>query len=261
VDPARLEALLRGVAEGAVSVPSALDALRTFPYDDALEYARLDTHRALRTGQPEVVFCPGKTPGQCAEIAVRLSASGSVVLLTRATSEVAGAVRDANPTAVYHETSRCVTVGPLPEPREGEGYVALVSAGTADGPVAAEAEVTLRAFGVACRPVADVGVAGLHRILAVRPILDDAVCVVVVAGMEGALASVVGGLVACPVVACPTSVGYGASFGGVSALLTMLNSCAAGVAVVNIDNGFGAACLAHRIVRSARRGEESARVD
>lgn len=252
MDRARLESLLGNVASGTVSVSAALEALKTFPYDDTLEFARLDTHRALRTGHPEVVFCQGKTAEQCVRIAARLSETASVVLMTRADAEVGSVVTEALPAAIYHRTSRCITVGTLPEPNESAPYIALLSAGTADQPVAEEAEITLRAFGVHCRRAADVGVAGLHRLLSIRPLLDAATCVIVVAGMEGALASVVGGLVACPVIACPTSVGYGASFGGIAALLTMLNSCAAGVAVVNIDNGFGAACLAARIVQATK---------
>lgn len=256
MDTARLEALLRDVRAGATSVEDALGALRNFPYDDSLSFARLDTHRALRTGFPEVVFCQGKTPEQCAAIAVRLRQAASVVLLTRASSEAAAAVTEALPSgdAVYHREARCIVAGspPLISP-EQPVYVVVASAGTADVPVAEEAVLTLETLGSRTLRLYDVGVAGLHRLLAHRETLAGAACVVVVAGMEGALASVVGGLVSCPVVACPTSVGYGASFGGVAALLTMLNSCATGVTVVNIDNGFGAGYFAHLVAAPLTR--------
>lgn len=253
MDRSRLEALLQAVRNGETSVDSALDSLRGFPYDDSLGYARLDTHRSVRTGFPEVVFCQGKTTEQCVAIAARLSETASVVLMTRASAEVGAAVTAWLPQAVYHEAARCIVVGMPAEPAASAPYVVVASAGTADLPVAEEAVVTLTAHGSRVERLYDVGVAGLHRLLDRREILQNAVCVVVVAGMEGALASVVGGLVACPVVACPTSVGYGASFGGVSALLTMLNSCASGTAVVNIDNGFGAGCFAHLVASAAAR--------
>lgn len=250
MDTVRLENLLKNVASGETTVDAALSALRTFPYDDTLGYARLDTHRAVRTGVPEVVFCQGKTVDQCVAIARRLSETADVILMTRASADVGAAVREAIPNSHFHEMARCVIIGNPPTPNPDAPYVAVVSAGTADLPVAEEAVTTLTALGTPIRTAYDIGVAGLHRLLDQRPLLESAACVVVVAGMEGALASVVGGLVACPVVACPTSVGYGASFGGVSALLTMLNSCATGVAVVNIDNGFGAAYFAHLIAKS-----------
>ena len=253
MDTARLETLLRDVQRGATSVEGALGALRDFPYDD-LGFARLDTHRALRTGFPEVVFCQGKTTEQCVAIARRLSESADRILMTRATTEVGEAVTRALATATYHVMARCIVVGdaPAPPPQEA-GYVAVASAGTADMPVAEEAAVTLETMGSRVVRVYDVGVAGLHRLLDKRDVLAGARAVVVCAGMEGALASVVGGLVACPVVAVPTSVGYGASFGGLSALLTMLNSCATGVAVVNIDNGFGAGYFAHLVAAPTPR--------
>lgn len=249
METARLESLLTEVAAGRSTVADALSTLRGFPYDGELGFARLDTHRALRTGDPEVVFCQGKTVGQCVAIAERLAQTSSRVLMTRASAEVGEAVRVVLPQAQYHELARCITLGELPQREPDAPYAAVVTAGTADLPVAEEAAITLRVMGTAVRTAFDVGVAGLHRILDVRPLLDGATCVVVIAGMEGALASVVGGLVACPVVACPTSVGYGAAFGGLAPLLTMLNSCASGVAVVNIDNGFGAGYFAHCIVR------------
>jgi hypothetical protein len=251
MDRARLENLLRAVQSGETGVADAMESLRGFPYDDSLGYARLDTHRAVRTGHPEVVFCQGKTVGQCVAIAERLAEMAPVVLLTRASAEVGAAVTARLARATYHEAARCVVVGTPPDPPANAPYVAVASAGTADLPVAEEAIVTLQTLGSPVERLYDVGVAGLHRLLDRRAVLDGAACIVVVAGMEGALASVVGGLVACPVVACPTSVGYGAAFGGVAALLTMLNSCATGVSVVNIDNGFGAGYFAHLVASSA----------
>ena len=214
------------------------------------DYARLDTDRAARTGDPEVVYGAGKTPQQLVEILRTLHAAhpDRAVLATRVADDAVEAVRTALPGAVVDPVARAVTVGPLPEPR---GTVSIVSAGTSDAPVAAEAALTARVYGAGVRLVTDVGVSGLHRILAAREELLAADCLVVVAGMEGALPSVVGGLVGVPLVAVPTSVGYGASFGGVAALLGMLNSCAPGVTVVNIDNGFGAGVFAARVARNA----------
>jgi pyridinium-3,5-biscarboxylic acid mononucleotide synthase len=216
-----------------------------------LGFARLDTDRAARTGDPEVVYGAGKTPAQVVEILHTLRATHPerAVLATRLSDPVIEAVVAQVPDAVVDEVARAVTVGPLPV---AQGTVAVVSAGTSDAPVAAEAALTARVFGAGVRTVNDVGVAGLHRILSVRDELVSANCLVVVAGMEGALPSVVGGLTGVPLVAVPTSVGYGASFGGVAALLAMLNSCAPGVTVVNIDNGFGAGVFAARVARNAR---------
>jgi hypothetical protein len=216
-----------------------------------LGYARLDTARAARTGDPEVVYGAGKTPEQVVEIlrVLREAHPDRAVLATRLADEAVEAVAAAHPEALVDDLARAATLGPLPVPR---GAVAVVSAGTADGPVAAEAALTARVHGAGVQVVTDVGVAGLHRLLAVRDDLAAADCLVVVAGMEGALPSVVAGLVGVPLVAVPTSVGYGASFGGVAALLAMLNSCAPGVSVVNIDNGFGAGLFAARVARNAR---------
>ncbi len=215
-----------------------------------LGWARLDLDRAARTGDPEVVYGSGKTPEQVATILRRLAEAhpGRAVLATRLDDATRAVVGSTVAGAVIDPTARCATLGPLPEPA---GTVVVVSAGTSDGPVAAEAALTARVHGAGVQVVQDVGVAGLHRLLAVRPQLEAADCLVVVAGMEGALASVVGGLVGVPVVAVPTSVGYGASFGGVAALLAMLNSCAPGVTVVNIDNGYGAGVAAARVARRA----------
>ena len=215
------------------------------------DFARLDTDRAARTGDPEVVYGAGKTPGQVVEILRTLHDAhpDRAVLATRLADDAVDAVLEALPGAVVEPVARAVTLGPLPSPR---GNVTIVSAGTSDAPVAAEASLTARVFGAGVRVVTDVGVSGLHRVLAARDELLEADCLVVVAGMEGALPSVVGGLVGVPLVAVPTSVGYGASFGGVAALLAMLNSCAPGVTVVNIDNGFGAGVFAARVARNAR---------
>lgn len=216
-----------------------------------LGYARLDTDRAARTGDPEVVYGAGKTPGQVVEILARLHAAHPehAVLATRLADDAIEAVLAAHADAAVDPVARAVTLGPLPVPR---GTVAVVSAGTSDAPVAAEAALTARVYGAGVNVVNDVGVAGLHRVLAAREELLTADCLVVVAGMEGALPSVVGGLTGVPLVAVPTSVGYGASFGGIAALLGMLNSCAPGVTVVNIDNGFGAGVFAARVARNAR---------
>ncbi|MGI9155446.1 MAG: nickel pincer cofactor biosynthesis protein LarB [Marmoricola sp.] len=216
-----------------------------------LGYARLDLDRARRTGDAEVVYGAGKTPEQVVGILTRLLESDPdrAALATRLSDEARDAVRSALPEAIVDDVARAATLGPLPEPR---GMVVVVSAGTSDAPVAAEAVLTARVHGADVAAISDVGVAGLHRLLAVRDRLAEADCLVVVAGMEGALPSVVAGLTGVPLVAVPTSVGYGASFNGLAALLGMLNSCAPGVTVVNIDNGYGAAVHAARIARNAR---------
>lgn len=248
MDVRAIEDLLHAVREGTLSVEEALQRLRALPYEN-LEFARIDTHRALRTGFPEVVFCQGKTPEQVLAILERLSNRHRKVLATRATSELAAIVKERFPQVRYHETARILVLGEseaeaiVPQDR----YVLVVAAGTSDLPVAEEAAVTASEMGSRVERLYDVGVAGLHRLLSQSEMLFGAYVVVVVAGMEGALPSVVGGLVSRPVIAVPTSVGYGAHFGGLAPLLAMLNSCAPGVAVVNIDNGFGAGHLAHLI--------------
>jgi NCAIR mutase (PurE)-related protein len=220
------------------------------PRTDDLGFARVDLDRARRTGDPEVVYGAGKTPEQVVAILGSLHAAhpDRAVLATRLDPEALAQVADAIPDATLHPVARAVTLGSLPV---GRGTVAVVSAGTSDAPVAAEAALTARVYGAGVEVIEDVGVAGLHRLLAVKERFDDADCLIVVAGMEGALPSVVGGLTGVPLVAVPTSVGYGASFGGLSALLAMLNSCAPGVTVVNIDNGFGAGVFAARVARAA----------
>jgi pyridinium-3,5-biscarboxylic acid mononucleotide synthase len=252
----QLRDLLDAVRSGAASVDQALEQLRTLPFED-VGFAHIDHHRQLRCGFPEVVFAQGKTPAQTAEIMARLVARGSSAMATRATPKHHAAVLRALPAATYHEAARIILGGAMPESAPGH-YVAVVSAGTSDIPVAEEAALTAEFFGNRVERVYDVGVAGLHRLLAHHHVIDRAAVVIVVAGMEGALASVVGGLVTAPVVAVPTSIGYGASFGGLAPLLTMLNACASGIAVVNIDNGFGAAYFASAITRTmAQPGGES----
>ncbi len=254
MDDSEVRALLADVAAGRVPVDDAVRTLAAGPlagpgFTD-LGFAKLDTHRGLRTGDPEVVYGAGKTCAQSLALLRALQAAPGrrPAVATRLDAETLAAVRAELPDAVVDDEARCVAVGELPSTR---GTVCVVAAGTSDGPVAAEAAFVARAFGAAVTRVDDVGVAGLHRLLDARPALDRADCLVVAAGMEGALPSVVGGLVGTPVVAVPTSVGYGVSLGGFAALLAMLSSCAPGVTVVNIDNGFGAGVFAARVARRA----------
>jgi pyridinium-3,5-biscarboxylic acid mononucleotide synthase len=238
--------LLRQVADGSLGVAHALDALAVEP-TESLGFATIDHHRALRQGFPEVVYGAGKTPEQIREIASRIVARGEGVLVTRIANDAAALLASSMPNVELNALARTALVrseSPVPC---ATGTVAVVTAGTSDLPVAEEAAVTLDALGDCVMRVTDVGVAGIHRVLAKHKELMSATVVIVVAGMDGALPSVVGGMVRAPVIAVPTSVGYGSSFGGLAALLTMLNSCAAGVTVVNIDNGFGAAVAASRI--------------
>lgn len=244
MDPVKLRALLEEVRAGRLSPVEALERLRGLPYED-LGFAKVDLHRALRAGAPEAVFCQGKNPAQIVAVLGRLAARHDNVLATRAAPEVAAAVEAAGLPHRYHAEARVVVVRPAPT--DAVGLVAVVSAGTSDLPVAEEAAVAAEALGNRVERVYDVGVAGLHRLLDHHHVLAEANVIVAVAGMEGALPSVVAGLVDRPVIAVPTSVGYGASFGGIAALLAMLNSCAPGVSVVNIDNGYGAAVQANQI--------------
>ena len=246
MDRQALRQLLEDLQAGRVGVEAAVTRLRDLPYED-LRFAKVDHHRALRAGAAEAVFCPGKTPAQVVEIVRRLAEHHPNVLATRADAEVARALAAAGLPHVYHEAARLAVV--RPERGEGVGLIAVVSAGTADLPVAEEAALVAEALGNRVERVYDCGVAGLHRLLDHYDLLAEANVIVAVAGMEGALPSVIGGLVDRPVVAVPTSVGYGASFGGIAALLAMLNSCAPGVSVVNIDNGYGAAHQASQINR------------
>ena len=240
-----LRDLLNEVRAGTRTVESALDRLRDLPFEN-LGYARLDHHRALRTGFPEVVFCEGKRVDQIVEILERLEQKHSSVLATRASREVFDAVVKRSPAATYFEDARIIQVG-VNGAQPTETTVLVVCAGTADVPVAEEAAVTAKALGSRVEKLYDVGVAGVHRLLAEREKLNSANVIVVVAGMDGVLPTIVGGLVAAPVIAVPTSIGYGTGLGGVGALMTMLNACAPGIAVVNIDNGFGAGYLGHLI--------------
>jgi len=252
MDTHRLKRLLKEVKSGEMQVDQALDSLRTFPYDD-IGCAKLDLHRGIRTGFPEVVFCQGKTCQQSVEIVKRLAANHAKVLATRVPPDVAEKIAGAVPGCTYHGDARILVVAQPGEKTDNFAkdakYVMVLCAGTADISVAEEAAVTAESMGSRVERSYDVGVAGLHRLLDQREMIMQANVLIVVAGMEGALPSVVGGMVSCPVIAVPTSVGYGASFGGLSALLAMLNSCAAGVAVMNIDNGFGAGYFAHLVNR------------
>jgi pyridinium-3,5-biscarboxylic acid mononucleotide synthase len=247
MDAVSLDALLRGVADGSVPVSAAVERLSALPTSD-LGYAQIDTHREVRTGWPEVIYCPGKTPEHIRGIAAdMLARPGGPVLATRASAEDAAFCADLG--GDYDAVGRVLTFRRAVEDAP-IGHVAIVTAGTADIPVAQEAATVADAMGIKVTRVTDVGVAGLHRTLAAQETLRAADVVIVVAGMEGALPSVIGGLVASPVIAVPTSVGYGASFEGLSALLGMLTSCAPGIAVMNIDNGYGAAVHAARILRT-----------
>lgn len=242
-----IEELLRGVKEGKVSVDTAMQQLRHLPFED-LGYARVDHHRNLRNGFAEVIYCAGKTVDQVKGIASSLLRNGSNLLATRAGEDIFQAIKTIHSGAVYHPLARLVVVEQQ-KPAAISGTILVVSAGTSDIPVAEEAAVTAEALGNRVQRLYDVGVAGIHRLLASLELLEEARVIIAVAGMEGALASVVGGLVDKPVIAVPTSVGYGANFGGLAALLAMLNSCASGISVVNIDNGFGAGYLASLINR------------
>ncbi|NMB12434.1 MAG: nickel pincer cofactor biosynthesis protein LarB [Firmicutes bacterium] len=243
-----LERLLERFRAGETDIDSVIKYIRRLPYDD-LGFAKVDYHRTVRQGFPEVIYCASKTTDQVKEIFARLAKQSDTVLATRANKEMAVAVKSIVPAAEYHEASRLITLGWKPTPESVAGEVAVVCAGTSDLPVAEEAAITAEIMGSRVTRVNDVGVAGLHRLFGELHRFEQARAVVVVAGMEGALASVVGGLIDKPVIAVPTSVGYGAAFGGIAALLGMLNSCAAGVSVVNIDNGFGAGYTAHLIAR------------
>ena len=240
-----LDALASGAIDAAEAETRLLDLIRRAPFED-LGFARVDHHRAARQGFPEVVYGAGKTPAQIAAITERIAAAGDPILVTRTTGEAFDAVRAVVPDAVWHETARTIA-RPSANMPPGRGTILVAAAGTSDLPVAEEARVAAATLGNNVDALYDVGVAGLHRLLAERERLDAARVAIVIAGMEGALPSVVGGLIRTPVIAVPTSVGYGASFGGLAALLGMMNSCASGVAVVNIDNGLGAAVVAHLI--------------
>ena len=249
----KLRSLLTALQEGKYDVEQTLDRLRLFPYED-LGYAKVDHHRQLRKGFPEVIYCPGKTAEQVVEIIHRLLAFPGNIIATRAKPAIFAAVHDVFPAAQYHELPRTITIE-RDRSLYGNGTILVISAGTADLPVAEEACLTAQLMGNTVERLYDVGVAGIHRLLDNSTQIFRAAVIIVVAGMDGALPSVVGGLVGCPVIAVPTSVGYGAGFNGLAPLLTMLNSCAGGVSVVNIDNGFGAGYCAALINRGGARGK------
>lgn len=253
MDINRIQETLEAYRRGDLTTRQAVDALKQLPYETVGQYAQVDHHRSLRTGFPEVIFSSGKTPEQIVQIFKRLAAQNDRVLATRLQPEVYEEIRERLPEAVYHAAARALYLDRRPDAVKREGIV-VVTAGTADVPVAEEAALTAELMGNAIQRVYDVGVSGLHRLLDHLPALQGARVLIVVAGMEGALPSVVGGLVSGVVIAVPTSVGYGASFGGLAALLAMLNSCASGVAVMNIDNGYGAGVLASRINRLGQEG-------
>ena len=251
MEEARLRRLLDRVAGGKLGVAEALERLKVLPFED-LGFAKVDHHRAIRRGFPEVIFCEGKTAAEIVKIAKNVTAGGANLLATRCDAALFRKISPALPGAVYHREGRLFAIERAKAKRLG--LVAVVSGGTSDRPVAEEAALTAQYLGCAVDRLYDVGVAGIHRLLSSWERVRAADCIIVVAGMEGALASVVAGIADAPLIAVPTSVGYGASFGGLSALLTMLNSCAGGVTVVNIDNGFGAGYAAATIIRRASGG-------
>jgi hypothetical protein len=250
-----LKKLLDAVRQGSVSIDDAVKKLEGLPFED-LDFAKPDTHRPLRCGFSEVIYCPGKTPTQITSIARRLAKTGHPVLLTKADEEAYEAAAKARPSAVYHPEARLVVIPAKNRPKP-IGLVSVVSAGTTDIPIAEEAALTAEVMGARVERLYDVGVAGVHRLFAHTSELAEAKAIVAVAGMEGALPSLIGGIVSCPVIAVPTSVGYGANLGGITALLGMLTSCAPGVSAVNIDNGFGAGYIAATINRQAAKPRDS----
>ncbi|MEM9904077.1 MAG: nickel pincer cofactor biosynthesis protein LarB [Cyanobacteria bacterium P01_D01_bin.44] len=257
--PSILQDLLNAVAQGNLSPDAAFDKLKHLDYESVEDFAKIDHHRALRTGFPEVIWGQDKTIEQLIKIFQTMQPRSPVVMATRIQPQIYGELRESIPQLCYYETARICALRPDTLTPQYPGTIGILTAGTADLPVAEEAAVTLELSGFQVSRLWDVGVAGIHRLLNNRQVIHQSEVLIVVAGMEGALPSVVAGLADCPVIAVPTSVGYGASFGGVSALLTMLNSCAAGIGVMNIDNGFGAAVLAGQILRTASRVGERGR--
>ena len=256
MNPDVLQSLLQAIAQGEVSPDKALEKLKHFSFESVEDFAKIDHHRHLRTGFPEVIWGPGKTPEQITQIIKVMASRSPVVMATRIESSVAEQLQDQLPNLIYYPMARICALKTDEIPVIGRGIISVLTAGTADLPVAEEAAITAQLCGFSVQRLWDVGVAGIHRLLSHRKLIAQADVLIVVAGMEGALPSVVAGMVDCPVIGVPTSVGYGASFGGIAPLLTMLNSCAAGVGVVNIDNGFGAAILAGQILRTAQRLNE-----
>jgi hypothetical protein len=251
--PENLKSLLESVANGTISPDTAFESLKDLAYESVGEFAKIDHHRHLRTGFPEVIWGPGKTPEQIAQIMEVMRHRTSVVMATRIQPDVYSILQKKVRGLQYFELARICAIIPHEIQPRFPGEIGIVSAGTADLPVAEEAAITAQLYGFRVQRLWDVGVAGIHRLLNNRHLLNSASVLIVVAGMEGALPSVVAGLADCPVIAVPTSIGYGASFGGLAPLLTMLNSCAAGIGVVNIDNGFGAAVLAGQILRTSEK--------
>lgn len=256
MDPKKIRKLLMDVKSGKTEPDQALDALKNLPFED-IGFAKIDHHRSLRTGMPEVIYAPGKTGSQIVKIAARMKKDGIDVLITRTDDKTYKTIKKRFHTATYNHDARIIHVKNRRHKKELDGKILVISAGTSDIPVAEEAAMTAETAGYKVKRIYDVGVAGIHRLLAHKEAFHQTDVIIVVAGMEGALASVIGGLVSVPVIAVPTSIGYGASFGGLSALLSMLNSCVPGVVVVNIDNGFGAACAANLILKS--KHEKSAK--
>jgi NCAIR mutase (PurE)-related protein len=252
-EPEALQLLLEAVARGELAPETALDKLKHLSFEPVEEFAKIDHHRHLRTGFPEVIWSPGKTPEQIAQIMMVMNQRSPVVMATRIESSVAEQLEAQIPGLIYYPVARICVLKTGETTVKYTGVISLITAGTADIPVAEEAAVTAELCGFEVQRLWDVGVAGIHRLLSHRHLISQADVLIVVAGMEGALPSVVAGIADCPVIGVPTSVGYGVSFGGVAPLLTMLNSCAAGVGVVNIDNGFGAAILAGQILRTATK--------
>lgn len=251
--PEVLRNLLQSVAAGNLSPEDALDKLKYFDFEPVADFARIDRHRELRTGFPEVIWGPGKTPDQIAQIIQSMHQHHPVVMATRIEPDVYMQIEEKVPHLYYYPTARICATAPAALQPQHPGTIGILSAGTADLPVAEEAAITAELSGFRVQRLWDVGVSGIHRLLSNRHLIAECNVLIVVAGMEGALPSVVAGLADCPTIAVPTSIGYGASFGGLAPLLTMLNSCAAGVGVVNIDNGFGAAMLAGQILRTAHK--------
>ncbi|MDV2999549.1 MAG: Pyridinium-3,5-biscarboxylic acid mononucleotide synthase [Chroococcopsis gigantea SAG 12.99] len=251
--PEELRHLLEAVARGDINPDSAMDKLKYLSYEPIEDFAKIDHHRQLRTGFPEVVWGPGKTPEQIIHIMEALGQKNSVVMATRIEPDVAIQLQEHLGGVIYYPVARICALHPPEIPVTHQGVISILTAGTADIPVAEEAAITAQLCGFGVKRLWDVGVAGIHRLLSHQNLLREAQVLIVVAGMEGALPSVVAGMADCPVIAVPTSIGYGASFGGVAPLLTMLNSCAVGIGVVNIDNGFGAAILAGQILRVAEK--------
>jgi hypothetical protein len=259
MQPEALQFLLESVAKGQISPEAALEKLKYLSFEPIEDFAKIDHHRQLRTGFPEVIWGPGKTSEQIAQIITAMTHRSPIVMATRIEPAVAEHLEEQIPGLVYYPIARICVLKTAESSASYDGVIAILTAGTADLPVAEEAAVTAELCGFQVQRLWDVGVAGIHRLLSHRQVIDRADVLIVVAGMEGALPSVVAGLADCPTIAVPTSIGYGASFGGIAPLLTMLNSCAAGIGVVNIDNGFGAAILAGQILRTANKFKRNCR--